>query len=331
MRKIGIIIAVILCLGLVGVAAADDDDIENQAESNFTNASEVSVGQMSVWTTAENPNLTVSSSTSYSVTFTVNGTGWYYVPEESYLTGDDYWDSDDLGFEEIEANDTEYKALYVDVERNLTITDGYDDDDDDFGPIEINESELRDYGLRNFSDTIEFDDDRIEIDLDKGEDVEVKGSEPNISEIANATFIQLSEQNTTNITIADYNQKNVTFLVENTVNNSTTFYVRQDTLLDVYNTSSLSNVELRVDGTELPYFAVSRNGEIYIAYTIDHFSTREVTFTDQNATLAATGGSGGGGVLTVFGESLGIGVIILILGGLGLGGFAIYYYMVKDD
>lgn len=112
------------------------------------------------------------------------------------------------------------------------------------------------------------------------------------------------------------------YVTRNASANATQFWVNTSYLKSIENTSQM-NVE--VNGTSVYNQTVVENGTTYVTFSIDSFSTKNVTFTQQstdqqspNGNLA--GGGGSGGFFSDIGRIpllLAIVVVVVLIGGIG--------------
>lgn len=142
-------------------------------------------------------------------------------------------------------------------------------------------------------------------------------------ELSGIIRVQDSELETVSAEMVSNDEQQTTLTIENTVNNSTSFYVQSDAIEAVAGT----DFEVLIDGEQTNAGLTENGGSSWVAFEIDSFSEREVTFQSTE--------SGGSGTADSFLEETIFGVPYLAIGGLLIAlsitiGFA-YWYQRKQE
>lgn len=135
------------------------------------------------------------------------------------------------------------------------------------------------------------------------------------SELSGKIRVSESQKDTVNINMTENGVERTTLLINNTNDTPTTFYVQTQAIESVTNEST--SVLVAVDGNRTNSTLTSQGGSQWVAFQVDHFSTREVTIE------SSSGGSLPGGEF--------MGIPILALAGAIVAGAVAVGYMVMGD
>lgn len=181
---------------------------------------------------------------------------------------------------------------------------------------------------KRFGNTSGIDrEDAVDIREEVLEDVEDLTPE----RVRNSTRTSLNQTNTTNVTVIDYGSGLLAYNLSNTNNVSTTFYIKAS-MVENATGENVSDVELRLDDEKIHFSNTTVNGTEWVAFTVDHFSTRQATFAAEKS-----GSDSGGTTASLFGAPIIVGSLfgvpfwVLVVGLLIVAGVGYAAWKTQQD